>query len=248
MKARQLHKAAFDRKGVKYPSKDWTVDELLRISQQLTDPSAGTYAIQIEPNRIESSMGTFMRNFGGRIFNEARDKTLYADDVNAIRGAEFDVDLHTRHQVAPAPRVISALPAGTRGMESKLVAMVIGDISRRQSIMDALGFDNVDFVPPPKGPGRTHAAYVYGNAWSMLRLSKSQDASWTVLRWLHTKEGFSGPQLRAIGSASRHLGVWNPAVAGAGQGETGRGAAKRLGDRRLLRVSSGGNRGDPGAQ
>ena len=57
---------------------------------------------------------------------------------------------------------------------------------------------NLDFAPPPKGPAGAQTVRVAGNAWSVLALSKNVDAAWTVLKYLHTKEGMLGPQLEVI--------------------------------------------------
>src|SRR5262249_8634495 len=78
------------------------------------------------------------------------------------------------------------------------VAMAVGDISRNVDVRAALGAENVDFAPTPKGPaGRS--ARVYSNDWSVLSLSKAQDAAWSVLQWTHSKAGMAGRQLQAIG-------------------------------------------------
>ena len=52
--------------------------------------------------------------------------------------------------------------------------------------------------PAPKGPTGIQTATVAGDGWSLLALSKAKDAAWRVLRWLHTKEGMSGPALPVL--------------------------------------------------
>jgi hypothetical protein len=66
------------------------------------------------------------------------------------------------------------------------------------AIAKDIGMQNLDFLPPPKGPTGIQSVRVAGNAWSALSLSKNLEAVWAVLKYNHTKEGMLGPQLEAI--------------------------------------------------
>jgi hypothetical protein len=143
-------------------------------------------------------MGTFMRNFGGKVLNDARDRALYADDAGSVKGAEFNVDLHQKHRVAWTADLLRALPPGTTPMRSKQAAMEINGITAAVDIRSAIGAEHLDYAPPPKGPAGVQQARVAGNAWSILALSQQADAAWATLRWLHTREGLLGPQLPAL--------------------------------------------------
>jgi multiple sugar transport system substrate-binding protein len=190
-----FNKKLFDAKGVKHPHKDWTYDEFLAACRQLNDPANGKYAVQIGQNGIHYMMGTFILNHGGKRLDEAKAKALYGDDPKAIQGAELDVDLHTRYGYAPRPDsdALKAVPQGRQPIEIEMVAMEFNGSFRHTVIRDALGAPNVDFAPPPRGPGGVQTAAVGGNSWSILSLSKSHDAAWEVLRWLYTREGLSTP-------------------------------------------------------
>jgi ABC-type glycerol-3-phosphate transport system substrate-binding protein len=193
------NKAVFQAKGAKLPTKDWTYDDFLQACQKLNDPANKFHAVHVQQNTVQYMMGTFMRNFGGKVLNDARDKALYADDVNAIRGAEFNVDLHQKHKVAwTADLIRESLPPNTTPMRSKQAAMEINGITAAIDIRAAIGVADLDFAPPPKGSGGVQQARVAGNAWSIQTLSKNIDPSWAVLKWLHTKEGLLGPQLAAL--------------------------------------------------
>jgi multiple sugar transport system substrate-binding protein len=186
-------------KGVPFPKADWSTDDLLQAAQKVNDPANNHFGLLVENQTIQYSIGTFIRLFGGQVFTEARDKALYGDDGNALKGFQYEVDLPNKYQVIPTADATKTLPTGTRAMEGRLVAMAIGDISRHQDIRNALGAENLDFAPTPKGPTGIRSARVYSNDWSILSLSKAQDAAWEVLKWTHSKEGMSGPQLQAIG-------------------------------------------------
>jgi multiple sugar transport system substrate-binding protein len=192
------NKTLFQQKGVKLPHKDWTYDEFLQACQRLNDPANNFYAVQVGQNTVQYMMGTFMRNFGGKVITEARDKAIYADDANSVRGAELNVDLHQKHRVAWTAELLKMIPTGKTPMRVKQAAMEINGLGSIIDIRTDVGAEHIDVAPPPKGPGGVQQARVAGNSWSVLSLSKEQDAAWRTLKWLHTKEGLISPQLIAI--------------------------------------------------
>jgi maltose-binding protein MalE len=106
------NKKLFDAKGVKYPYKDWTFDDLLDACRKLNDPANGKFAIFIGQNGIHYMLGTFLLNFGGKRLSDAKDKALYGDDPKSIQGAELNVDLHRRYGFPPPPRRSPPCPRG----------------------------------------------------------------------------------------------------------------------------------------
>jgi multiple sugar transport system substrate-binding protein len=197
------NKKLFDAKGVKYPHKDWTYDELLDACRRLNDPANNKWALVIGQNGIHYMMGTFLLNYGGKRLNDAKDKALYGDDPKSLQGAELDVDIHRRYGFTPTPEAAATVPQGRTPMEVEMVAMEINGVFRHTNVRAAIGNENLDFAPPPKGPGGQTAS-VAGNAWSIVQLSKNKEAAWKALRWIHTKEGMLAPQIQAV--------AWPPLV------------------------------------
>jgi multiple sugar transport system substrate-binding protein len=193
-----FNKKLFDAKGIKHPTTNWTYDDLLDACRRLTDASTGKFGITVGQNGLNLMMHTFVLNFGGKLLNPARDAALYGDDGNAIRGAEFDVDLHTRYRVTPTADALQTVPQGKFPMELEMVGMELNQTFRHANVRAAIGSENLDFAPPPKGPTGLQTAAVYGNAWSMLALTKAKDAAWTVLKWIYSREGAVSPQIRAV--------------------------------------------------
>jgi len=192
------NKSLFQQKGVKLPTKDWTYDDFLAACQKLNDPANNFYAVQVGQNTVQYMMGTFMRNFGGNVITEPRDRAIYADNANSLKGAEFNVDLHQKHRVAWTAELLKQIPVGKTPMRVKQAAMEINGLGSIIDMRTDVGAENIDVAPPPKGPGGIQQARVAGNSWSILSLSKEHDASWKVLKWLHTKEGMISPQLIAV--------------------------------------------------
>jgi multiple sugar transport system substrate-binding protein len=191
------NKALFDAKGVKYPSKDWTYDDLIQTCQRLNQPDNNKFALLVGQNALQYMAGTFLLNFGGKIVSPEKDKALYGDDSKSIQGASLDVDLHQKYRFTPTAGATATLPKGVRAFEAQMVAIEINGIFRHSSIRAALGEGKLDFAPPPKGPG-AQTASVAGDGWSMLKLSKAQDAAWRVLKYMQSKEGLMGPVLPAL--------------------------------------------------
>jgi multiple sugar transport system substrate-binding protein len=201
------NKRLFDAKGVKYPTKDWTYDDLLDTARRLNDPQGGKFGLVIGSNDLPQVMGSFVLASGGKLLSDARDRALYGDDAKSIEGAERDVDLHVKHRVTPPPEARATLPAGQQPLEVEMAAMEINHSYRVTNARAALGAGSLDFAPPPRGPAK-QSAHMAGNAWSILALSKARDAAWKALRWLYSKEGAVAPQITAIS--------WPPLVWAAG--------------------------------
>jgi ABC-type glycerol-3-phosphate transport system substrate-binding protein len=205
-----INKQMFQEKGVPLPSPSWTYDDLVAAAQRLHDPANNKAGIIIGQNGIQYMAGTFMRNYGGKVLNDARNKAIYADDANSTRGAEMNVDLHQKYKVTPTPAMMALVPSGSTLFRAGRAGIQIDYIGYIGAIAD-LGASNVDVLPPPKGPTGAQSARVVGNAWSILQLSKNPDPAWQVLRWLHTKEGLLGA------GSGQLLGMGWPPIVYAGE-------------------------------
>ena len=183
-----LNKQLFAEKGVPLPTPNWTYDDLIQLSQRLNDPAKNVAGLDVGQNGIQYMAGTFMRNFGGKVLNDARNKALYADDNNSVRGTEVNVDLHQKYKVTTTPQITALVPSGGSAFRSKMVAININYLGYVAALPD-LGPGNIEILPPPKGPTGLQTARVAGNSWSILSLSKAQEAAWQVIKWAHSKEG-----------------------------------------------------------
>jgi ABC-type glycerol-3-phosphate transport system substrate-binding protein len=205
-----INKQLFQEKGVPLPASSWTYDDLVQITQRLNDPANNRAGLIVGQNGIQYMAGTFMRNFGGKVLNDTRNKAIYADDASSIRGSEMNVDLHQKDKVTPTKAMMDLVPSGSTLFRSNRAAIQIDYIGYIAAVQE-LGAANVDVLPPPKGPGGQQTARVVGNAWSILSLSKNADPSWLVLKWLHTKEGLLGA------GSGQLLGMGWPPIVYAGE-------------------------------
>jgi multiple sugar transport system substrate-binding protein len=195
------NKNIFDRKGVPYPKKDWTYDDLLAAARQTNDPANKAFGIDIGDGRsVPQGMSSYMLGYGGKVLNAAKDQALYGDDPKSIAGAQYAVDFVTKWQYGPTAEALKTLPKGKQPFDVGMVAIEINDFYRWADIKPSVGIANVGLAPMPKGPSGVQSAEVSGNAWSILSLSKAQDAAWSALSWTLSKEGLlNTPQLQALG-------------------------------------------------
>jgi multiple sugar transport system substrate-binding protein len=198
------NKSHFLAKGVKLPTRDWTYDDFLAACQKLNDPANNRWAVDVGQNGLHYMMGTFVLNFGGKRLNDAKDKALWGDDPKSIQGAQLDVDLHTRYRYTPTPEARVTVPAGKFPMELSMVAMEFNGVFRHSNIRPAIGAENLDFAPPPKGPTGIQTTAVGGNSWAIMGLSKVKEAAWEALKANHSKEALLGPQIQSI--------AWPPTI------------------------------------
>jgi multiple sugar transport system substrate-binding protein len=198
------NKAHFQAKGVKFPTKDWTYDDFLETCRKLNDPANNRWAVDVQQNGLHYMMGTFVLNYGGKRLNDAKDKALWGDDPKSIQGAELDVDLHTKYRYTPTAEARATIPAGKFPIELNMAAMEIDGVFRHSSIRPAIGTENLDFAPPPKGPTGVQTTAVGGNSWAIMSLSKVKDAAWEALKANHSKEALLGPQIGSI--------AWPPTI------------------------------------
>jgi multiple sugar transport system substrate-binding protein len=205
-----LNKQIFQERGVPLPNASWTYNDLIQITQRLHDPANNRAGVVVGQNGIQYMAGTFMRNHGGKVLNDARNKAVYADDTGSVNGTQTNVDLHQKYKVTPTPEMTALVPAGSTLFRSKRVAINIDYIGVVPAVAD-LGAGNVEVLPPPKGPTGAQSARVVGNAWSILSQSKNIDGAWLVFKWLHSKEGQQGA------GRDHLLGAGWPAVISTGE-------------------------------
>jgi ABC-type glycerol-3-phosphate transport system substrate-binding protein len=193
------NKALFDARGAKYPTKEWTYDDLVATCQQLNDPANSRFSLIVGANDLTQCMGTFVLSHGGKLLNAAKDQALWGNDPKSIQGAQFDVDLSLKQHFVPPDEILAAVPQGKTPMELGMVAMEFNNSFRQVNVRASLGAASVDFVPPPKGPTGIQSAHIGGNAWSILGLSKVKEAAWQATRWIYGKDGIQAPWVKAVG-------------------------------------------------
>ena len=89
------NKDLFNKYSVDYPKSDWTIEDLLNISQKLTKDNH--FGISFEENSIFYL--PYLRAFNGGILD--KNNNLIIDTKNSQKGIEFYSDLRNKYNVAP---------------------------------------------------------------------------------------------------------------------------------------------------
>ena len=146
-----LNRQLFAEKGVPLPGPTWTYDDLVQITQRLHDPGNNRAGVVVGQNGIQYMAGTFMRNYGGKVLNDARNRALYGDDASSVHGTEANVDLHQKYKVTPTPAMAELVPTGSTLFRAGLRAPSTSTTSATSPPSD-LGARQRRGAPPPRGP------------------------------------------------------------------------------------------------
>jgi multiple sugar transport system substrate-binding protein len=122
------NKTIFDEAGVAYPQAGWTWDDLLEISQALTQDTDGDgqtdiYGIQL-PANWTTGFEYWVAAAGGSLISEDGSAYVgYMDSAESIRAVEFYADLYNNYQVAAPPADFSAFGGGNSEFDNGQAAM-----------------------------------------------------------------------------------------------------------------------------
>ena len=189
-----FNKQYFDEAGLNYPGGDWTYDDMIDMCQKVHKPDDNRWAVRIGQNSLFYMASTFMLNFGGEELTEDGNTVLYGEDPKSHAGAQFNVDLHLKHQFTPPSEVVRELLAGRSGigiLELGHIAMEFNGVFRYNASQQHLG-EKLSVTRPPRNERGT--ATVVGNAHSIMGLSEVQDSVWELLKWLGSDEGATGSE------------------------------------------------------
>ena len=181
------NKRLFDEARLPYPSNDWTLDDLLRIAQQLTKREEGRV---VRYGFYAWAWQNFVYAFGGQLVDDLSHPTrCLLDDPKAIRGLQFYADLMNAHHVAPTPVALGNLAMGAPQLfMSQRVAMFSSGIWETPILRTITDFD-WDVVMFPKGPSGIRAFGTGGTGYCILQSSRHPEAAWEVLKALAGDDG-----------------------------------------------------------
>ncbi len=155
------NKDLFDAAKVAYPKDDWTVDDFLKIAQQLTDASKKRWG----GDRPRGPFRAIWDNFGAQ---------PYSDDSKTVDGylnSKASVDAYTwlwdlvNSNSTPTPADLEVLSKEGTGPVDLFLAGRLAMATLNQGHMQNAIKSGVNFgiVPEPKGPSSQR----YVNAWSL---------------------------------------------------------------------------------
>ncbi len=199
------NKDLFDKAGMKYPTGDWTWEDVRNAAFKLTVDKAGKTADQPGFNWEQTVQWGFagytpwemagwyslLRNWGADLFNADRTQCVL-DSPESISVFQFFADLTVKDHVAPTPVQEQIAPGGV--FRDGLAAMSYTSRGAVNSIKQpGVKMKNWDVAPPPKGTvpppkGAPLITYSGGCSYCIGSNSKGADTAWEFSKWMTSEE------------------------------------------------------------
>ena len=174
------NKDIFDKAGVKYPTVDWTWDDLLAIGAAVTKPSDNQYLFI--PGVVSfQDYSDWVWEAGGTKFTSDGLHTNLSEPAN-VKAMQFLVDLFNKYKYCPSP----ALKLGDVGVsfDSGKIAMAMSatNIMAAQLGPKATWKFQWSAVFAPTGPVNGQG-FTKSNGWSVIKKAKSPHLAWGLIEW-----------------------------------------------------------------
>lgn len=195
------NKKLFNEAKIPYPTNDWTFDDLLRISRELTKKDSTGKVTQY--GFYTWAWKNFIYGFGGALVDDVKNptKTLLADP-RSLEGMQFYADLINVYDVMPTPVALTNLGMGIDRLFAKGRLAMFGS-----GIWETPGLRNYDFdwdvVMFPKSKSGKRAFGTGGSGYAILKSSKNKDAAWEVLKALTGVQGQEKFAMSGLAQPSR---------------------------------------------
>jgi multiple sugar transport system substrate-binding protein len=172
------NKSLFRKYGVPYPSCDWTLDDLLKVSKRLTH--RGVWAISYEPT-IDYSL-PYMYYMGGGILSENMDLIVNSD--NSMSGIKFYKDLAYKYHYAPLPFQTGSKTLAQMFLEGRICMHLSGRwLVPKYRECAKFEWDIVNF---PK-----YTSCCDASGWAVSKSSRHKNSAKKFVLFLSSKENIS---------------------------------------------------------
>jgi multiple sugar transport system substrate-binding protein len=188
----------FDEAGVKYPTKDWTWDDVTTAAKAIHKPpdryamAAVQHTFGVIPDMIRSN--------GGRVLSEDETKAL-VNSPEAIEAVQTAVDWLLKHKVAMAPGEEKALGQVAFQSDKLATGLIPGHDWAIYSVqtkgLSGKAWLNPSWPVSPRTKKHAHVAEVHARA--IAGKSKVADPTWEYLAWLQTSDEGVRSQLVEVG-------------------------------------------------
>jgi multiple sugar transport system substrate-binding protein len=172
----------FDKAGVKHPTENWTLDDLVEAGKKLTNrtPSTGspTFGIQDFLLQINDSPSySITRAFGGEWYNPTWTATTI-DSGPTVESIQFVADWRNKHRISNAPGEAQGGP-----FRNGQAAMLIAFAQEVFFLKEAKVTFNYDVVPLPRGKAGSFPCAT-GSGQALVKSAKAPEAGWQFLKYL----------------------------------------------------------------
>jgi multiple sugar transport system substrate-binding protein len=206
------NKKLFDAAGVKYPTNDWTWDDLLETAKALTkgegpDKQYGWFCY----NAQYPLQGFVWSNGGDFISPDGKTATGYLDSPQTIEALDWYINLQLKHGVSPTAAESTTVGGETTMFMNGKLAMYDTGIWPLSRFLGNKDLDIGTVLPPTTKEGK-RACVLHQADWCMNPAAPDKDLAWELLKWQVSPRaaaiwGKSGFSLPAIKSVTEELGL-----------------------------------------
>lgn len=188
------NKLLFDQAGLPYPQSDWTWNDYLRLSQQLTKDTNG--------DKIVDQYGTVFSNYfylwqpwvwmnGGDIFAPSGNSAAgYFDSPPTEQALQFLIDLRTKHKVAPDDVALKTGTGSTGMFLSGKIAMVSSGHWSLPTFKKYIsrGDLKIGVAPLPHPEGKHLVTPIYASGWCVPKATPHRELALQLAVFFSTEK------------------------------------------------------------
>jgi multiple sugar transport system substrate-binding protein len=171
----------FDKQGVKHPTADWTMDDLLEAAIQLTHGEGPNKVFGFDglPAPDGAMNANYLYPWGAKFWNEPEENECHLNTPEAIEALQWWVDFRLKHKVTPTPAEWGTLNGGWLGFAAEKVGMFQQGTWYTPVLVKDAKF-KWDIAHWPKGP-TAHTTSSMGSGYGITKDSANPDPAWTYL-------------------------------------------------------------------
>lgn len=173
------NKDIFNKKKIPFPTKNWNMNDFIKISQSLCDKN--TFAINFETNSLYWLY--YLESNGGGILSDDSKKVII-DSNESLEALQLYSDLVNKYEVAPTKAQIASKTGAQMFIQGNL-AMYLGGRWMVPKFREATSFDwdIVNFPVSTKGQ-----VLVDSSGWAISKNSKDKENSIKLIKFLASKK------------------------------------------------------------
>lgn len=204
------NKDLFDKKGVKYPDSNWTLEEFLEISKKLSDDDV--WAISFEEDSL--FFLPYLMSYGGGILSDDLNDDILENN-GSQKGLNFYADLRKKYHVAPLAGESASATMAQLFLQQKL-AMHLSGRWLVPKYREEAKF-RWDIAPFPEG-SQGSIVPLDSSGWAIAKSSTHKAEAYKLVNYLSSKQsiekvtlsGLIVPARRDVAYSGNFLDGQNP--------------------------------------
>jgi multiple sugar transport system substrate-binding protein len=191
------NKAIFDKQGIKYPTKDWTITDMIALARRFTTPQG--VESQVWGGWI-THLYTAIWMYGGQVYDRAFSKSVL-DQPQAVEAFQFYLDQgFGSMKIAPTSNTShrAGLNPTFGNGQLAIVNMAPAVIPVLRERYPSLEWD---LVTVPFNAGKTRGTWLSAEGFSLSSGTKNRDGAWEVLKQICGRESqtsFYVPEVSSV--------------------------------------------------